>query len=133
MPSHNGKHYSGKHYPSETEKIIMDELDDFVGACITDIQESSIVAAKYAVKELKAKSPKNFGDYAKGWRQEPMKFRTGVKTTVYNKDRYMLAHLLEHGHAKVGGGRTEPQIHISPIEKAAGDKFAEELTRRIEG
>lgn len=133
MPSHNGKHYSGKHYPSEMDKIIMDELDDFVGVCVTDLQEASITAAKYAVKELKAKSPKGMsGAYAKGWRQEPVKYRTGVKTTVYNKDRYMLAHLLEHGHAKVTGGRTQPQIHIAPIEKEAGDKFEEEVKRRIE-
>lgn len=115
------------------DEAIAEELDAFYGVCIEDIQESAKSAAKYAAKELKAKSPKNSGEYAKGWTSAMKKSRTGGQATVYNKDRYMIAHLLEHGHAKVGGGRTEPQIHISPIEKAAGEKFAEELTRRIEG
>ena len=123
----------GKTTVDGIDKAINEALDDFYNVCVTDIQESAKVAAKQAVKELKAKSPKgNTGEYAKGWTSAQKKTRTGVSATVYNKDRYMIAHLLEYGHAKVNGGRTAPQVHISPVEKSAGEKFAEELTRRIE-
>lgn len=123
----------GKTTVDGLDKAVGDAFDLFYGACITDIQEAAKVAAKQAAKDLRAKSPiGNTNEYAKGWTSTQKKTRTGVIATVYNKDRYMIAHLLEHGHAKVNGGRTAAQVHIAPIEKTAGDKFVDELTRRIE-
>lgn len=123
----------GKTTVDGLDKAVGDAFDLFYGACITDIQEAAKVAAKQAAKDLRAKSPiGNTNEYAKGWTSTQKKTRTGVTATVYNKDRYMIAHLLEHGHAKVNGGRTAAQVHIAPIEKTAGDKFVDELTRRIE-
>jgi hypothetical protein len=62
-------------------------------------------------KDLRETSPKDTGEYAKGWayRQEaPGSYR------VYNKKKPQLTHLLEHGHAKRGGGRVEGRPHIKP-------------------
>ena len=117
---------------SELDKVILDELDKFVGVCQKDLETASDAAAKWAVKELKAVSPKNKGDYSKGWKVNKEKTRLGVRTTVWNKDRYMLAHLLEYGHPTGNGGRTKGEIHIKPVEDKASKMFEEKVGQLIE-
>lgn len=76
--------------------------------------------SKQAVGELKTTSPrsnsKRTGTYAKGWTKK----KRGKVIIVHNKE-YQLTHLLEHGHAKVNGGRVEGQEHIKPVEKHLQD------------
>ncbi|MCD8299998.1 MAG: HK97 gp10 family phage protein, partial [Clostridiales bacterium] len=67
--------------------------------------------------------------YSKSWATK----KTGedshsLQMTVYSKNRYQLAHLLEKGHANRGGGRTRAIPHIAPAE-AAGE---EELKKLVE-
>lgn len=128
-------HKSGKHQKSrvsDIDKVVMQELDAFAGACITDIQEAAEEAANWAKKELRATSPKRFGDYAKGWKVQKGRLRTGTRTFVYNSDKYMLSHLLEYGHPTGNGGRTEGRAFIKPVESMANQMFEKEVIRRIE-
>lgn len=83
-----------------------------------------------SAKKLKATSPKRpgSGKYAKGWTftEEKGRFRVGGK--VHGKSgTYQLAHLLEHGHALRGGGRSRAIEHIAPVEdwaiKEVFDRF----------
>ena len=131
------KHYSGKHYPSELDKVVMEELDSFYNLCVEDIQEASNNAAKWAAKELRKTSPvgkswRTGGEYAARWKVDRKKMRTGARTIVYNDGMYMLTHLLEHGHPLPQGGRAQAKIHIKPVEEEANRRFEEELKRRIE-
>ncbi|MCQ4931437.1 HK97 gp10 family phage protein, partial [[Eubacterium] rectale] len=47
------------------------------------------------------------------------------------KNRYQIAHLLEHGHAKRGGGRVAARPHIAPAEENGIQQLEEEIERGI--
>ena len=91
---------------------------------------------KEAAKKLKAESPKETGKYARSWKFQAERGRLRVGGTVYAASpEYRLTHLLEKGHAKRGGGRTAPIVHIEPVEKWANEeafeRTIEELERRM--
>ena len=56
---------------------------------------------------------------------------TELEVTVYSPTRYMLAHLLEHGHAKRGGGRVKAIPHIAPAEEAAEEELMKDIERGL--
>lgn len=101
---------------------------------IKGIDVSSEKIAKKAVKTLKETSPKDTGDYAKGWTYDkPDYYSPSTKVrTVYNKTDYQLTHLLENGHMNRNGSRTEGKPHIAPAEKQAVEEFEKEVKEVIE-
>ncbi len=93
-----------------------------VGAAIEEAVEET---AQALAADLRETSPKDTGEYAKGWtarKEGPGRY------VVYNKKKPQLTHLLEHGHAKSSGGRVEGRPHIGP----AVDKHIPAMERRIE-
>ena len=88
--------------------------------------------AKQAAKRLRQTSPSRTGRYAKGWTSTVEKSRLSTTATVHGKSgTYQLAHLLEHGHAKRGGGRTAAIVHIAPVEEWANEEVEKELERKL--
>lgn len=90
---------------------------------IEEVDEVTKEVAKEGVDKLKTRSPLKTGSYRKGWRVKKVK----KKYVIHNKTDYQLTHLLEKGHAKVGGGRVAPKVHIAPVEQ----ELIEELQRRV--
>ena len=70
--------------------------------------------SKQVTKSISLKSPKNKGDYAKGWTRKKDNVGGEVRYIIYNKKKGSIAHLLEFGHAKQGGGRVSGIPHIRP-------------------
>ena len=54
-----------------------------------------------------------------------------MQVTVYSPSRYMLAHLLEHGHAKRGGGRVRAIPHIAPAEEVGAEQLEQDILRGL--
>lgn len=109
-------------------------LENYNGAVIEEVTEVIPQVAKEAVKKLKAKSPKGeTGKYSKGWTYKVNTGRLTTGATIYGKTgTYQLAHLLEYGHAKRGGGRTAAIEHIKPVEEWAIDEIMNRTIERLE-
>lgn len=111
---------------------IVKGLKEYSQDVIEGIDKASERIAKNAVKELKAKSPKKTGEYAKGWgRKTEKKFGETNTIIIYNKTKPGLTHLLEHGHAKRGGGRVEGKPHIRPVEEEVIREFTAAVEEAI--
>ena len=117
--------------------IRVDELANEIVKAVkeyaTEVEEKTQQASDYVTKEgvklLKQKSPKLTGDYSKGWTRK----KQGNSYIIHNKTDYQLTHLLEYGHAKRGGGRVQPRVHIRPVEEQIINEFENMVKKAIKG
>lgn len=111
---------------------VMKELDEYAGIIDTDMKKAVTKAGQTVRKDIRENAPKRHGDYAKSWATKKTKeTATSLEVTVYSKNRYQLAHLLEHGHAKRNGGRTRAQVHIAPAEEGGIRQLEKDIERSI--
>lgn len=120
---------------------IVEEITGLMQEYANDVAEDMKIdakeVAKEAVKELKATSPvgkgSRKGHYNKGWTYSVGKdsaYKIGI--TVHNSKKPGLAHLLEKGHARRGGGRNVPgKEHISPVEQKVIENYEKRLKERL--
>lgn len=116
---------------ADTINRVLQDYSDDISALSTDAVKD---VTKAAVKAVKANSRQKFGGtgrYAKGWTSTIETGRLSAQGIVYNKDVPGLPHLLEHGHAKRGGGRVEGVEHIAPVEKQIVEQFYKEVESKI--
>lgn len=113
---------------------IMKELQDYADLATTDLKSSVRKAGTSVRKEIQANAPKDTGAYSKSWSVKNTKeTANSLEVTVYSKNRYQLAHLLEFGHAKRGGGRTSAKPHIAPSEEKAITILEREIDKALGG
>ena len=99
---------------------IMEGLQDYADLATDDLKAAVKKAGTTVRKQIQTTAPSDTGKYAKSWSVKNTKETSNsLEVTVYSKNRYQLAHLLEYGHAKRGGGRTKAQPHIAPAEETA--------------
>ena len=109
---------------------VMEELTEYNKLAGETMKKAVTKAGQTVRKEIKAGAPVKTGRYAKSWTTKKTKeSSTALEVTVYSPSRYMLAHLLEHGHAKRGGGRVAARVHIAPVEKQV-QSMAEPVLRK---
>ena len=111
---------------------VMQELDNYAETTTDGVKSAVKKAADTVKKEITATAPVRSGKYAKSWRTKTTKeSSSALEITVYSPTRYMLAHLLEHGHAKRGGGRVSARPHIAAAEQDGIEELEQEIERSI--
>ena len=94
-------------------KVSVDELADAVIETLGEVKDISIAELSWRSRVTDEASDK-------------------IQVTVHSQGRYMLAHLLEHGHAKRGGGRVRAIPHIEPATEKNMATIEAEIKRGIE-
>lgn len=108
---------------------VMKGLEEYAGLTADVVKKEVQAAGKVVKKEIESTAPILSGRYAKSWTvKKTAETSNSLEVVVHSKNRYMLTHLLENGHAKRGGGRVRAIPHIAPAEEVG----ARELENRIE-
>ena len=113
---------------------IMDTLEEYAGIVAEDVKQAVKDAGDVVKDDIRSHAPKDTGDYAKSWAVKKMKETSSSLTVaVHSGNRYQLAHLLEFGHAKRGGGRVAARPHIASAEQKGMEYLEEEIRKALEG
>ena len=99
-----------------------------------NIQKVTKEIARKGAKAVKQNAQSSFsgtGKYAAGWTSQAKEGRYSSQGIIYNRAKPGLPHLLEHGHAKRGGGRTDGKEHIAPVEQEVIKSFEEAIKEKL--
>ena len=113
---------------------VMKELKGYAKIATEDLKQEIRQAASTVKKEIKDTAPKKSGTYKDSWvASKSLETADSIGMTVHSPKRYMIAHLLENGHAKRGGGRVPGIPHIAPAEEAGREQLMRELEEKLKG
>ena len=113
-------------------ETIMSGLTEYADASTDLVKKSVQEVSKDVKKEISANAPKRTGAYKKSWATKKTKETSNSLTmTIHSKNRYQIAHLLEHGHAKRGGGRVAAIPHIAPAEEHGATLLQQKIERGL--
>ena len=113
---------------------VMDTLEEYADLAAEDVKQAVKDAGDVVKNDIRSHAPKDTGDYAKSWAVKKMKETSSSLTVaVHSRNRYQLAHLLEFGHARRGGGRVAARPHIASAEQKGMEYLEEEIRKALEG
>ena len=107
----------------------MREYTEEVGAAIRQEVDATANDIKQAVV---AGAPSKTGKYKGGWKVTKKDSQSATSRVVHNAKTPGLVHLLEHGHAKRGGGRVPGQPHVAPAAEPRLKQMEENIKRILE-
>ena len=113
---------------------IMQGLTEYAKLANADMKKAVKSASKTVRKEIQAGAPQKSGAYKKSWAVKTVReTANSLEMTVHSKNRYQLAHLLEYGHAKRGGGRVSGKPHIAPAEQMGIEQLENDIKKTLGG
>ena len=118
--------------PEQLSDAIMEGLEEYKNLSTDAMKEAVEKTAKNVKKEIQGKAPVRTGKYKKSWKVTKTDENAEKLVMTVHAGRYPLTHLLEHGHAKRGGGRVAAIPHIAPAEADGVKELEDEITDALE-
>ena len=116
----------------ELAAAVNEQLEEYSKLTALTVKTAVKKAGKTVTEGIKESAPEKTGKYAKSWKSKVTAENSqSISVTVYSPTRYMLAHLLEHGHAKRGGGRVSAIPHIAPAQEKAEEQLLRDIDRGL--
>lgn len=113
--------------------MLMQQLQTYSSEIQAGVDKEAEKTARHLRKLLKENSPKKTGEYAAGWTVKKYDNGTHKAFVVKNKNKPMLAPLLEFGHtAYKGTRRMKAYPHIAPARAQAQEEFSAAVEKIIE-
>ena len=111
---------------------VMKELEDYAELATTDMKAAVRKAGNTVRNEIKSGAPSRTGKYAASWTVKTERETSqSLELVVHSRNRYQLAHLLEFGHAKRGGGRVAARPHIASAEQKGIEELEDAIERSL--
>lgn len=118
--------------PEQLSDVIMEGLEEYKDLSTDAMKEAVEKTAKNVKKEIQGKAPVRTGKYKKSWKVTKTDENAEKLVMTVHAGRYQLTHLLEHGHAKRGGGRVAAIPHIASAEADGVKELEDEITDALE-
>jgi len=113
----------------EVNRVLM----EYNSLASDDVKKACRKTARFVKESISANAPVRTGRYAASWAvKKDSESTDSIHFTVHSKNRYQIAHLLEKGHAKRGGGRVAARPHIAPAEQAGIRMLEEDIVKALE-
>ena len=118
----------------EMDYAIMDELEKYAELASDDLKAAVKETAASVRKDIQTGAPVDTGKYKKSWSVKNVhEDSESIDLVVHSRNRYQIAHLLEHGHAKRGGGRVAAKPHIAAAEQRGNEKLVTTIEQKLKG
>lgn len=113
---------------------VMNELEKYRDLAAEDLKAAVKETGDDVKKDISANAPVRTGKYKKSWAVKKVSETSeSIEVVVHSKNRYQIAHLLENGHAKRGGGRVRAIPHIKPAEAKGEKELVDKIKRKLGG
>ena len=118
----------------EMDNAIMEELEKYADLAADYLKAAVKETAASVRKDIQAGAPVDTGKYKKSWSVKNVREDSeSIELVVHSRNRYQIAHLLEHGHAKRGGGRVAAKPHIASAEQRGNEKLVQTIEQKLKG
>lgn len=116
----------------EMDNAIMEELEKYADLAADELKAAVKETAASVRKDIQAGAPVDTGKYKKSWSVKNVREDSeSIELVVHSRNRYQIAHLLEHGHAKRGGGRVAAKPHIASAEQRGNEKLVQTIDKDL--